>query len=66
VRLFRRRREPRPFVPGELIDTSTPEGLARFHEVFRGLPKMRDSPEPLPWLAGIDIAQIVIDHRGPD
>ncbi|HEX8003798.1 MAG TPA: hypothetical protein VF519_14020 [Mycobacteriales bacterium] len=66
MRWFRRRRAPRPLVPGELIDTNTPEGRARFDEVFGHLPKRRSSPEPLPWLAGIDIAQIVIDQRGPD
>lgn len=63
MRWFRRKKKPLPLQPGELIDTSTPEGRERFYEIFGNLPKMRDSPKPLPWLAGVDIAQYVLDER---
>ncbi len=66
MRWFRRRRRPRPLVPGELIDTSTPEGRARAYEIFGHLPKMRESPKPWPNPDGISLSQIVIEMRGPD
>lgn len=62
---FRRRRKPRPLVPGELIDTSTPEGRARFYEVWGSLPEVRDSPTPAPNPYGISLAEYVIEDRGP-
>lgn len=60
---LRRRPAPRPLQPGEFIDGTTPEGVARAYEIFGHLPKRRESPKPIPWLAGIDIAQIVLDER---
>lgn len=42
MRLFRRRRKPRPLVPGELIHTSTIERRARFYEVSQYVLDERD------------------------
>ena len=63
MRLLRRRRTPRPLQPGELIDTSTPEGLARFYEIFGNLPKRRSLPPPMPNPDGWSLAQYVLDER---
>jgi hypothetical protein len=63
VRWFRRKRKPLPLQPGEFIDGTTPEGVARAYEIFGHLPKMRDAPKPLPNPYGISLAQYVLDER---
>jgi hypothetical protein len=64
MRWFRKRRKPAPFRPGgEIIDTSTPEGRARFAETFGRMPKVRDSPEPAPNPHGISLSALVLEER---
>lgn len=63
MRWFRKRRKPAPLRPGELIDTTTPEGRARFWETFGAMPKVRDSPDPAPNPYGISLSALVLEER---